>query len=321
MVQLHVSLVVKCTESVWPQEISPLVRLVGLISGLQKGKLDECAGSLDLSIIDNGVLSGGSLFICQCETDVGREREIDPPLYQSRAEQRNRGEIGSAGCVALHHWTFLPTVGLCFCFLTGWRLRLGEGGNIKYEKRSFSKSLLTSESNTLSPYLWELSSRIPKRVSRVSCRNCSREENKGSITLTALDLNLTMTNEIKSGNSVMRIWSWTYFDNLRAVDLLQLREAVVDPLRVGSPLQQVQHITWRRYTNNRSRRFLCLFCAPGSWEGSATKITEHHHTLQLQPPPQKTPLNPNKWWHFQVRQHKGDRKSFSSAGVPRRTHE
>lgn len=62
---------VKCTESVRPQEISPLVRLAGLISAPQKGKLDECGGSLDLSIIDNGALSGGSLFICQCETDVG----------------------------------------------------------------------------------------------------------------------------------------------------------------------------------------------------------------------------------------------------------
>lgn len=36
-----------------------------------------------------------------------------------------------------------------------------------------------------------------------------------------------------------------YLDDLRAVNLLQLGEAVVDPLGVGSPLQQVQHVACR----------------------------------------------------------------------------
>ena len=39
--------------------------------------------------------------------------------------------------------------------------------------------------------------------------------------------------------------SAAYLNNLRAIDLLQLGEAVVDALRVGSPLQQVQHVTCR----------------------------------------------------------------------------
>lgn len=53
--------------------------------------------------------------------------------------------------------------------------------------------LLTSESNTLSPYLWELSSRIPKRVSRVSCRNWGREQNKKEVCM--CDMNFKKSNQ------------------------------------------------------------------------------------------------------------------------------
>lgn len=50
--------------------------------------------------------------------------------------------------------------------------------------------------------------------------------------------------QMKSGKATRaRTLVSSYFYNLGAIDLLELGEAVVDPLRVGSPLQQVQHIT------------------------------------------------------------------------------
>lgn len=55
----------------------------------------------------------------------------------------------------------------------------------------------------------------------------------------------TESNQLRGGS---------YFDDLRAVDLLQLREAVVDPFGMRSPLQQVQHVTWGTAEGGRARR-------------------------------------------------------------------
>lgn len=96
-------------------------------------------------------------------------------------------------------------------------------------------------------------------------------------------------------------WLWAYFDNLRAIDLLQLREAVVDPFGVGSPLQQVQHIAWRETEDGRAQgdkrrrrektsdvrgkdtSHVCLSRWARLWEHYAPQMAKHRHTLQLQP--------------------------------------
>lgn len=114
-----------------PQKISPLVRLVGLISKTTKRKLDDCAGSLALFIIDNATLRRESVCSCvgvrlmwrerriETEGKGGRERERSITRSIS-AVQRNQGEIGSASSEALHHQIFLQQlacVSVC-CVLT-----------------------------------------------------------------------------------------------------------------------------------------------------------------------------------------------------------
>lgn len=89
---------------------------------------------------------------------------------------------------------------------------------------------LTRESKTLSPYRWELSSKIPNRVSRVSWRNCGGTGGRGKGSTHPVGTNL--------GDKS------AYLDDLRTVDLPQLGEAVVDPFGMSSPLQQVQHVPW-----------------------------------------------------------------------------
>lgn len=133
-----------------PQTITPHVRLVGLIA---KSQTDETF----LSVIT-------PRWECSC--------------VSVRLVQRENGSITGLTLSAQ-------------CGVTGGRLV----SPWRYITRAFSKTLweqvkgisewFTSESNTLSPYLWELSSRIPKRVSRVSCRNWKKGEMSFKWTLKA----------------------------------------------------------------------------------------------------------------------------------------
>lgn len=116
-------------------------------------------------------------------------REINHSLYQRSAASPGLDWFSELCSVTSPDLS--PAASLCFCFLTqtqwdwAWHMREATMGGNRQD------NLLTSESNTLSPYLWELSSRIPKRVSRVSWRNCGREQNKGEFVRVSWGIKLT----------------------------------------------------------------------------------------------------------------------------------